>query len=204
MTAFSFNNTIPATANNPSNDQPIMLLNNVGDIGIWAVDHVGYNSVGSGGAGSSGGQHLQVTYNLKQTPAIPVDPLSIGFAQSGQDGSLPQSIGSASPIAQNFYVNQNGYFPLAAIKAFGVFIPGLADSNILNGFNINAVVTYLNSPLSWTVTLSSSTIVNSNNVAVFVNQNTNAGAPRYTFTNPNLVITGVAINTSISFLILQI
>lgn len=63
---FNFSTTIPATANNPSNDQPTMLTNNVSDAGIWNIDHYGYNN-------NLGGWHNvihipQITGNANPTP----------------------------------------------------------------------------------------------------------------------------------------
>ena len=44
MSNFPFNPNIPASADNPSNDQPLMLTNNTSTNGLIAVDHVGFNS----------------------------------------------------------------------------------------------------------------------------------------------------------------
>lgn len=62
---FIFNDGIPAAGNNPSNDQPIMLSNNVANAAIWEVDHIGFNTNG-------GGLHEQVTFLANQTaPGLP-------------------------------------------------------------------------------------------------------------------------------------
>src|SRR5665213_2692801 len=45
---YIFNGTIPAPNNNPSDDQPGMLVNNDQELLIWDVDHFGYNVNSSG------------------------------------------------------------------------------------------------------------------------------------------------------------
>lgn len=83
MTALPFNNSIPASANNPANDQPLMLINNQSEFTIWTRDHVGYTSNGSG-------RHLQVTFNQTTTQAPPADPLSILYTILEPSTSKPQ------------------------------------------------------------------------------------------------------------------
>lgn len=64
MTVFIFNNAVPASANNPSADQPDMLINNQSNQSIWAVDHYGFNE-----APDFGGLHKQL--RLPVLAAIP-------------------------------------------------------------------------------------------------------------------------------------
>src|SRR5437868_3312089 len=84
---FTFDSSIPASANNPSNDQPIMLTNNIASEGIIAVDHIGYNVAG-------GGQHKEVTFNNDPargypfTPAVPTSP-PVLFAKDNA-ANIPQ------------------------------------------------------------------------------------------------------------------
>jgi hypothetical protein len=60
----NFYNTIPATNNNPSNDQPLMLEDNQAIAQIWDIDHVGFNT-------NFSGTHEQVTFNVNQSaPSI--------------------------------------------------------------------------------------------------------------------------------------
>lgn len=40
----NFDNTIPAAGNNPSNDQPIMLNNNIAIAQFVAIDHIGFGN----------------------------------------------------------------------------------------------------------------------------------------------------------------
>ncbi len=112
MTSFTFNAGIPDAPNNPSVDQPDMKQNNQSTNLILAVDHVSFNSTGVGGPGSSGGQHLQVTFNGKNVPGgAPTDPLSFLFTNSGV----------ASTVSDMRYQNANSIFPVSLIRAYGVF-----------------------------------------------------------------------------------
>ena len=65
MTSFSFNTAIPANPNNPSNDQPDMLQNNVATDGILAVNHISFNAL-------NGGQHTRIDFNVD--PGFPYTP----------------------------------------------------------------------------------------------------------------------------------
>lgn len=111
MTMFTYNAGVPFATNNPSNDQPQMLINTVSINGIWNIDHVGFNSTGViGNPQASGGQHLQVTFNGKNVPIVgPTDPLSVLYTKSG----------TASSISEMLYRNQNGIFQVSPIKAWG-------------------------------------------------------------------------------------
>lgn len=65
--SITYNLGIPGATNNPSVDQPNMLTNNDNIATYVAVDHVGFNTNGSG-------QHEQVTFNANNVPAPPVSP----------------------------------------------------------------------------------------------------------------------------------
>jgi len=91
MTAYSYNNGVPATNNDPSVDQPNMLINTQSINSIIATDHVGFNSTGP--AGGIGGQHLQVTFNGNNIPSLPAT-LATLFAnnQDGNGNNLPNGL----------------------------------------------------------------------------------------------------------------
>lgn len=141
MTMFTYNSGVPFSTNNPSNDQPQMLINTVSNNGIWNVDHVGFNSTGIiGNPQASGGQHLQVTFNGKHVPGGTItDPLSILYTNN-ITGAGAFNTASASTISQLFFLNQSGGattpispFPVSMIKAFGCFD---SAGNSLNAWNI--------------------------------------------------------------------
>lgn len=91
MTAYSYNNGVPATNNDPSVDQPNMLINTQSINSIIATDHVGFNSTGP--AGGIGGQHLQCTFNGNNVPSLPAT-LATLFAnnQDGNGNNLPNGL----------------------------------------------------------------------------------------------------------------
>jgi hypothetical protein len=63
----AYNLGIPNAPNNPSTDQPNMLTNNNNIATYVAVDHVAFNTSGSG-------QHAQVTFNANNVPSVPTAP----------------------------------------------------------------------------------------------------------------------------------
>lgn len=76
----AYNLGIPNAPNNPSTDQPNMKTNNDNIATYVAVDHVAFNTAGSG-------QHNQVTFHANNVPAPPVAP-PVLFTDTVQ--TLPQ------------------------------------------------------------------------------------------------------------------
>jgi hypothetical protein len=74
----NYNLGIPASGDNPSTDQPNMQVNNDAIAQYVAIDHVAFNTNGSG-------QHEQVTFNANNIPSIPTNP-PVLFTNN-QDGS---------------------------------------------------------------------------------------------------------------------
>lgn len=69
--SFSYNGTIPNPPDDPADDVDQMQTNSASISSLIAVDHVGFNSFGPVGAPpGSGGQHLQVTFNGNNVPAV--------------------------------------------------------------------------------------------------------------------------------------
>lgn len=80
MTNFAYNDDIPATNNNPSNDQPLMLINTQSIAGIIAQDHVGFQS-------ADGGFHKWVNFNANNVPAgLPTGVQSVVFTKNNSLG----------------------------------------------------------------------------------------------------------------------
>lgn len=123
---FTFNTGIPAANNNPSVDQPDMLINNVSTDGILAVDHISFNAL-------NGGTHKQMHMPSFTNPAV--------INGGASDGSVIYSAaGSADATrAQSYFKNAfNVAFPVSLIKAYGIFDAAAAT---LNAINITAVRT---------------------------------------------------------------
>src|ERR1700759_5387563 len=100
---FPINTGIPASGNNPSNDQPLMQTNFSNIAGLLAVGHT---NQGTSGAGT----HKQVTFFTKNTPGAQTDPQSTLYTGNG----------TASSVSQLFYRNQNRIFHISPIKAWGL------------------------------------------------------------------------------------
>jgi hypothetical protein len=102
--SFSFYNSIPAAADYPGDDQPLMLINNQSTASLIAVDHVGFNTPG-------GGKHEQVTFNSENTPSAPTDPVSVLYTKAG----------TASTKADLRFINANASFPISLVRATGLW-----------------------------------------------------------------------------------
>jgi len=193
MTAFTFNTGIPASGNNPSVDQPDMLTNNVSTNSILAVDHVTFNSSGTGGAGASGGQHLQVTFNGKNAAGAQTDPISTAFTASG----------TASSNAYLLYRNASGTFPLSSVRAFGSFAQAAGAVTPDNQYNVSTIsgaavgVTIVN-----TITLVANATT-TNDAVVLITGDTSAQTISYTFAANVLTITARNTIVRLNFAILQ-
>jgi hypothetical protein len=153
MSSFIFNDAIPAAGNNPSNDQPIMLANNVANTGIWDVDHIGFNSV-------NGGKHTTVSFPSSPIYVVPPSP-------SGNGSVVYVNQGVASTFPQVYFITSQANFSLSLIRAYGIY-PGTAITGAVvatNQFNISSVMRV--SVGLYAVTLNTN-IVTSNTFGVMV------------------------------------
>ncbi len=82
MTNFTFDDTIPATNDDPSDDQPGMLINNQSTLGLIGIDHVTFNL-------NNGGQHTAIHFN-QDNSYVPTFPLAAPTLFTNTVGSLPQ------------------------------------------------------------------------------------------------------------------
>jgi hypothetical protein len=99
MSTFTYNNNIPATNNDPADDQPQMLQNYQSINSLVAVDHVGFNIAG-------GGYHKQVTI---PTPLV-------------SDPTLAGAVGefytkAVSGVTQAFFANATTVSQLTGLLA---------------------------------------------------------------------------------------
>jgi hypothetical protein len=130
--SFPINTAIPASGNNPSNDQPEMLQNNLNINSYLTVDHV------EAGANQNG-IHLQSSYVARTTPANLINAIN---------GNTSNGIAYVNSAANNDYYYYNGpaanqsNYPLNLIRAHGYFTVSGGAVTLINGFNMNPVVTY--------------------------------------------------------------
>jgi hypothetical protein len=150
--SYPINVNIPNAPNDPADDQPLMEQNFANISNYLNVDHVLAGQTGNG-------FHEQVTYFSENVPiSLPVDPTAIAFTANAQTivgvMTAQQATGSASPVAQDFFANANGVFPLNAIRAFGTFLTvGVTGAvTVVNGFNIVSV-TYSSVTKMYTINL---------------------------------------------------
>lgn len=91
MTDFEYTPTVPFATNNPSDDQPDMLINTVSIQNLIAQDHVTFNL-------PDGGFHQQVNFNANNIPAV--------LPSAGQSVIFTKNNSVAQPFP--FFLNQLG------------------------------------------------------------------------------------------------
>jgi hypothetical protein len=148
-----YNLGIPTAGHNPSVDQPNMAINNDNIDAYVAVDHVGFNTLGSG-------QHEQVTFNSNNDPGGGTITPPILFTNSfdGAGNALPSSLAElffytgAATQAKNQYVSQaNG-----SVLLFGGIILKWGTSATIGGGGASFTPAFPNACFSVIVVGSSS------------------------------------------------
>jgi hypothetical protein len=95
MPFFPFNTNVPATNDDPGDDQPIMKTNNNSLNGLLAVDHYSFNN-------GNGGFHQQVTLISQGSAVVPAAGTSgVFFSKTANANAWPHwknSSGSAIPL----------------------------------------------------------------------------------------------------------
>lgn len=105
MPLYVFDNSVPATNDNPSDDQPDMLVNNQSTNDIIGTDHITFNM-------NNGGQHKAITFNQDASYApvsFPVSPPQL-FTSIGA-GGIPQLVyysGTAAQSSNQYTLAPNG------------------------------------------------------------------------------------------------
>lgn len=196
MTNFAYIKGIPATNDNPSDDQPDMLNNNDNAALIWETDHIGFNA-------PNGGLHQQNSYPAFSSGTVPVgdDPNegSVAFPAAGV---------ADTARAQYYFRNVNSTVPLSALKVFGVFIPlpvnpMSQDISPLNQFNVSGPIIQTTNTARpfWTITINPN-VLNGTNAAVFVQQTSvSGGTPTF---NPNNMIWNLVNSTTLTIVPLNV
>lgn len=193
MGNFSFNSNIPAAANNPSNDQPVMLINNQSTESILNVDLVGFDQ-------DNGGTHKYMTVTQAGGGYYSAPP------SPGADGFVAYTgAGSASAEAYLYLRNNNRIFPGMAVRAFGVFTTTntLGAVSLSNGFNVVSITAIAGT--SYQITLQTGAVTG-NNICVFTQLSSpgTEGAQTWSFANPVLTIGQTATPGLLySFVVLQ-
>lgn len=187
MTNFSYDDTIPATNNNPSADQPKMLINTQSTKAILAVDHVTFGA-------NDGGTHKQINFTGKNVPVgFPALDHSILYTGSG----------TVLTDSQLFFKNENIILPTSAVKAFGSFTVAALSTTFINSYN--TALSINGSGQISTVTLTTGATSGTTFVVIpFITGNQPLS---YAITGPNTftLTTGAAgVGQIISFIVLQV
>lgn len=152
MPLFTFNTGIPASGNNPSADQPEMLINNISADGFAGTDHYGYNT-------GLGGYHKAAHFVSipGQPPGVPpgvIDTAMLyGGKQSGED-QLWFSNGISNQGYQLTRTNTGVYANFGKVLSYATsgpldfiggwtFLPGnlLLQYGVVTGFTPNSFAT---------------------------------------------------------------
>lgn len=176
----AYNNSLPNPPDAPRLDIGGMQANTAAIASIIAVDHVGFNSAGSGPPNGGGGHHLQVTFDSKNAPAGLTDPVSILFTANGV----------ASAISQLTYNNALGSFPINTIRAWAY----CSSTAVIASQQFN-VQTVAGGPSVYNITLVSNAVTTIN-FAVLVTPGQGAAGSTWA---PSVVNTGTGTFT-ISFI----
>lgn len=191
MTNYSFDDTIPATNNNPSIDQPGMLINNASTKSILGVDHVTFGI-------DNGGSHLQNTFYTQQSPSIG-SSLAILYPGAKPSGYVNSTGSSAT---NTYLLNAGGTFPTSMIKAGGTFFTTTSSGAISFETSFNCLSISSNGSGVYTITLAA---VTTGDKIIYLSSISSGFDPNWSYTNPTLTISSVnTIGPKISFIVLQV
>jgi len=191
MTNFSYDNTVPATNNSPTADQPNMLTNTQSGKSIWEEDHVGFGV-------SNGGTHLKNTFYTQQTPSIG-SALSIVYP-----GARPAAYANATggSDTNTYTLNALGTLPASIVKAGGTFSTTTTVGAISFESQFNCVSISSDGAGVYTITLQG--VTTGSNI-IFLSSISAGFDPNWSYTNPTLTIASVStIGPKISFIVLQV
>ena len=146
MTNFSYNDAVPATNNDPSVDQPDMLINTVSIEGIWNEDHIGFNL-------ENGGTHQFLRFYSNPNYIIPVG------TPTGNAAFIYMNAGTASSAAQEFMINANATYQVSPIKAWA-FVD--TTGAVLGGQSVNVSSVTHNSLGNYTIVLTTNATTGTN------------------------------------------
>lgn len=103
MANYPFNSSIPAAANNPSDDQPDMLINNQSTESLLGEDHISFNE-------NNGGYHTAIHFD-QTTSYVPTPPVSPPQLFTNTVAGLPQLFyysGDSTHSSTQYVASGNG------------------------------------------------------------------------------------------------
>lgn len=182
---FPIDTTIPATNNNPSNDQPKMQTNFANINSYVQVDHVNPSATGAG-------YHEQVTFNANNVPgSLPSNSVAVSYTNAG----------TASASSDSFFRNGSGIFRLNLLRACGSFTTS-ASPTLATSYNCASISGSSGGPTLVTLTAGATT---GNNVMVIINDSLGSSYA-YSFSGAVLSITVGSTSPAVlvSFFVFQI
>lgn len=192
MPSFSWNNSVPFSTNNPSDDQPEMLSNTQSINSILNVDHYSFES--STAAGDSDGYHKHIHYPV---------PVALGAPALPASAHEYTELGTADPARPNLiYRTDRAPFPLNSIRAMGVFsLPNTNPMTFINQFN---VVSGAFDGSNYDITLATNAVIGTTPCVIIC---TDRGLSfRWSMTGANVLrINNLSVaNSILSFIVLQV
>lgn len=132
--SFTYYSGVPASGNDPSDDQPLMLTNSQSIDGILNVDHFSF-----GAQGPADGRHKQVSMRNQSSPALP--NTFDGVFYCNNDFPLWKNAASASS-GTDYNVATYVGTPLAAANGY-TYLPGglIFQWGLISSATKNAVTT---------------------------------------------------------------
>lgn len=189
MGSFVWDDDIPFSTNNPSDDQPKLLVNTKSIRGILNEDHYSFQSNISP-VGDVDGYHRYLHIPVIST---------LGTPSNAQSANVYTDFGTADPARPNLiFRTDRAPFPVNSIRACGYFLTQVANGAVpvLNGFNI---VSITKSPINqYAVVLTTNCVIGVNAIVLGNNLGYTLAANTLTLT-----LTGSA-NVNTSFAILQV
>lgn len=199
MPSFTWNDNVPFSTNNPSDDQPKMLTNTQSTKLILNQDHYTFESITA--AGDSDGWHRRVYFPVFTDP-VPTAP----FPETGAIYTRAGVADTDRPLLS--FLNDRSSFPLSGIRAMGVFTGigtgALTLDNSINVVSGNAATVGV--VLTFTITLTTNVVIGTNAV-VLVSASRNYDFLYASMTAADTLtinIRGAPPNPIISFTVLQV
>lgn len=148
LPSYTYNAGVPNPDNDPSVDQPDMLINTQSIASLIATDHVGFNT-------PNGGTHDQVTFSSNNVPTLPTTFPTL-FTQVPSGGTKPELYFYSGTAAQSSsqYVRASAG---SAVLTAGIIIKWGSSGLVPNNTTINFVSPFPNACFNVQLTIQDAT-----------------------------------------------
>lgn len=146
MPSYSYNPTIPASNNNPADDQPLMQTNFGSINGIISTDHYTFGS-----SGSNDGFHTQCTFPNVTTQSTPSNPKSVLYTNN--DAFSNPQLFFLNSVNSGFYSIPSGSQANGMVPLFGgVLLQWGSSSLSSNGASFTFPIAFPHNCFTFVVT----------------------------------------------------